>query len=258
MKRSRTVVGRVALAISLTVAAASAQAVPIIFDFTGTVTGSAAPGTTIGQAVFGQIVVETDGLVRNVNTSTPGTWVTYTDLPQDPVDLITSNVSIGGNAYDVGVYSSDQSSFTAFDSSGLPACDGCFVSTDYVVVTDWSMSYWPANPSDPAPPPGQYLGRRLALNWYTPSLDFVDLSNGIEPQDWVSMLTTLLPSGYYRDETWACADLRCTGTGTVQTNFSVNTLSVHTPSVPEPGTLALFGIGLLGGAVVRRSKAKVR
>ena len=255
MARTTAVFSRVALAVGLGVAAASAHAVPIVFDFAGTVTSGV---SAIGEAVAGQIVVETDGLFHNAYTSTPGTWVTYTDLSSNPVDLITSQVSIGGNAYDVGVYSSDHSSLTAFDSSGLPACDGCAVSSDYVTVTDWSMSYWPSNASDPVPPPGEYLGRRLALQWNTPALDFVDVSNGCEPLDLVSMLTTLLPTGYFRDETWACADLRCTGTGIQQTNFRVDSLSVQTPSVPEPGTLALFGIGLLGGAVVRRAAVKGR
>lgn len=255
MTRTESLLGQVALAASLGIAAASAHAVPIVFDFTGTVTSGAA---TIGEAVTGRIVVETDGLARNSRTMTTGTSVTFRDNPTDAVDLVSSDLIIGGNVYDVGGYVGDQGYLTAFDTSGLPSCEGCASSPDYALVEDWSMSYWPLDGSGPTPPPGQYFGRRLALTWWPGPLDFIDMSNGSEPLDLASMLSAFLPTGFYREETYDCADLRCSGTGWSQTNFSIDTLTIQAQSVPEPGTLALFGIGLLGGAVARRSVAKGR
>jgi hypothetical protein len=259
MKRTSAVLGKVALAASLGIAASPAHAVPIVFDFSGTVTGVTGGNSVIGQSVLGRFVVETDGLVARTETYASGTSVSYNDFPADPVDLITSQVTIGDIAYEVGVYGSNQSALSAFDSSGLPPCAGCSIASDAVELHDWSMGYWPLDGSGPAPAPGMYPGLRLILRWDSAALDFIDLSNGFEPLGLLSTLTTLLPSGIFSEETYNCAGRACyPGVGDLRTDFRVDSLTIHTPSIPEPGTLALFAVGLLGGAVARRSTAKAR
>lgn len=267
MTRIKTTLSRAVLAVGLAMAAASAQAVPIIFDFTGTVRETQyydwvnqTGGTDLslaGQAVTGRIVVEVDGLRPHETTTASGTTVGYTDSILNPTELITSQLNIAGVNYDVGAYSGDTGFVFAFDSSGVPPCEGCAVVRDLLAVTDGSREYW--LPDGVVPPPGEYGARDLRINWIDGGTapDFVDLSNGFEPLDMLQMLTGLIPSGSYEDAVWDCAaDETCTVTSSSRTFFQINTMNVHTTSVPEPGTLALFAVGLLGGAVARRSSAK--
>lgn len=268
MTATQSVLSRVVLAVGLGMAAASAQAVPIIFDFTGTVRHtyhndwvnqtSGYDLSLAGQAVTGRIVVQVDGLRPRETTTASGTTVGYTDSILDPTELITSELNIAGVNYDVGAYSGDTGTVFAFDSSGLPPCEGCAVVRDLLAVTDSSREYW--LPDGVVPPPGEYGARDLRINWIDGGTapDFVNLSNGFEPLDIHQMLMGLIPSGSYEEAVWDCAGEECTVTSSSRTFFNINMMSVHTPSVPEPGTLALFAVGLLGGAVARRSKAKAR
>lgn len=271
MKRTDAVLGKAALAVSLGMAAASAQAVPIVFDFTGTVnltqyydTVTQVSGTDLsmaGQVVTGRLVVETDGLDPYTETGSSGTRIGYSDLIMNPIELITSELYIGGVAHDVGLYSGDSGGVSAFEASGLPTCVGCSRDYDRLTITDSSLEYWLRDGvNNPPPPPGEYSSRFLSLGWSDPnqSPDFIDLSNGFEPLDLIQLASVLIPGASYTVNTADCADRRCTVTRSSHTIFNIDSLTVSTSSVPEPGTLALFAVGLLGGAVVRRSAVKGR
>jgi hypothetical protein len=252
-------------------AAASAHAVPMVFDFTGTVSATyhsdyvnQTHGTDVsqaGQIVTGRIVLELDDLASFNEATERGTYISFVDLLNTPSEPITSELSIGGIAHDVGAYSGDGGALVAFDSRGLPACEGCSPERDRLSISDRSMEYWLRDGADaPPPPPGEYSYRSLTLNWNDPdwAVDFIDLSQGFQPLDLIQWVSTLVPGAFYVTSVMDCADRQCTTTSSSETRFIINSLAISTPSVPEPGTLALFGIGLLGGAVARRSAVKRR
>lgn len=270
MKRTYAVLGKAVLAVSLGTAAASAHAVPIVFDFTGTVSytidylngQSTEDRTLTGQSVVGRITLETDGLFTRTGTTLGGAYSAHLDRVGGP-DLITNELSIGGVRYDVDFYPDRYGQVAAFDSSDVEGAPCpyllCRPQPDQINIMDWSSQYLSAAPNS------DYYERGLSLIWSGDTtgdpLGLVDLSVPFDPSTLVSVLGGLLPSlGYYQQATWSCGtDVdRCTNTAYTDTMFSIDALTVHTPSVPEPGTLALFGIGLLGGAVARRSAVKAR
>lgn len=268
MMRTKAVLGRALLAAGLSVAAGAAHAVPIIFDFTGTVSGGtryddfvnqvgSTDLSTDGQVVTGQIVIETDGLLRSSQSQTNGTRISYDDAITDAADLFTSKLFIAGVEYDVGLHSGDNGRLSAFDSSGVPNCIGCTPAADSLSLFDSSSDHWSLAGSPP-PPPGQYYSRRLSLTWQPADgrADFIDSSSGIEALDFVSLIEGLVPTGRYSELTLGCEGLMCTIDRAVDTRFTISSLTAHTPSVPEPGTLALFAAGLLGAGFARRSLMK--
>lgn len=257
MKRTESAFVSAALAAALSVAASSAHAIPITFDFAGIVQGTSirdAAGNSIaddslnGQSVAGQIVIETDALVRRSYVSPYGTIPLLYDEPGDSTEAVTSELAIGGVTYDTGAYTRDNGWITGYEyalSLLLP---------DYFSVVDGSMQW-----DSQLLPPGEYLSRQLTLYWSDLDNPFglIDLTNGLQPFDVLPLLTGLMPTGSYLQETRQYnADGTSSTVTLANTRFLINSIAISTANVPEPGTLALFGVGLLGSVVVRRRKRR--
>lgn len=258
--RTKIATARATMIAALSLGAGAAHAVPIVFEFTGTVTSrtiSSTSGVTAddslnGQAVSGRIVLETDGLLPPRTTPSPrGTFIAHTDSTLDTLDLITTELSIAGVSYDMGLHPTNSGHILAFDSSGLPPCPGCSPVRDILVLQDTSQhQYWDM-------PSSVNHRRDVLLSWSDESnpFGFVDLSNGFDPLVWLPVMSTLLPTGQLLDSTGDCADDICTIVEETSTSFSISSLTVSAANVPEPGTLALFAVGLLGVAMGRRRQA---
>lgn len=254
--RTKIATARATMIAALSLSAGAAHAVPIVFEFTGTVTSSDTSthtgqifhGSRIGQTVSGRITLETQGLVAQTTHQSNGMTIMYFDPSADAADLITSELFIGGERFDLSLYSGNGGHIRAFDSNDVNPCVGCSPSRDAISLRDTSSQpYWDE-------PPGESLTRDVALFWSDSAdpLGLVDLSDGFDPLAWLPLMNTLLPTGSYTETTWDCVPDECSEISSWTTRFSISSITVSAANVPEPGTLALFAVGLLGVAVGRR------
>ena len=265
MKQTKSLVARAALGAGLSIAAASAHAVPIMFDFTGTVTQSFVDAggfpwfdnALAGQLVSGRIVVETEGLEQFSRTDARGLTLGLGDTSRDSVVHVTSQLIIGGVEREVGAYPYVSGQIEAVDSNGMAPCSpGCSPYSDSMRVLSSSSTL---NLS--LPPPASYQNRMLYLEWSDPNnaLGLVDLANGFDPFNLLPVMSNLLPIGRFYDSTYTygCTTM-CGGIPLQQEGvfFSIDSLTVSAANVPEPETLALFAIGLVGTGLARRTRRR--
>jgi hypothetical protein len=262
---------RTAVAAVVSFAAHSAHAIPITFTFSGTVqstetivfnNGSGSPTydySQAGQAFSAWITIDTDGLVRSQGTDGQGiVSLQLNDLASDPAEWTTSGLTIAGIDYDVQRYARDYGQIAVTDFPG-PVCtpsvpEICYDRPDYVNISDRSADYSVSNAPD-----GQFDDVRLNFslrNLLDPN-GVIDLTQLFEATDLLTLpLTTA--SATYAIVTRDCLNGGCVSALATSTLFQVDTWSITTPtsannpSVPEPATLALFAVGLLGTAAARR------
>jgi hypothetical protein len=265
VRKDFSVLARATLATALAIAATTAHAIPLVFNFTGSVSsrvtldtgGNASYDHSLdGQAMSGWITLETDGLVTSSTTNERFDRLTFADSIGDSVEWVTSGLTIGGVAYDVGGYQHDYGQLAYLDSNGPTSCGPNCTSTtpDQWMVLDESRQL--PNPA----PNTRYNTRALSLSVYDAlnQFGFIDLSQGF---DALSVLT--LPSAYatglYQENTWFCGSSDSCNVQRTSTWLQINSLSISAPpSVPEPGTLALLAMGIFGTALTRRSKKSRR
>jgi PEP-CTERM motif len=246
---------RGAAAAAFTIGFASlAQAVPIYFDFTGTVSSSSVlgPEGAVGQTVSGGFTLESDRLVLGGGAPTQRTWLDFqpTGLaePLAHLDIGGRNVAFPlntGQSFALVNYSDNcttagcvpfgTDNFSIFVSSALPAYAPDFTGTL------WSSSFYFASTAITRPPGGP-----------AQPFDYFDIAD-IELN---SMLTLPLHDvvAFLGEETLDCVAGSCTSIEQRSYSFSIDTVSRGTGvrSVPEPGTLGLLGAGLLAAFVTRR------
>ena len=264
MKRAQRLLVHTAVAASLALGAASAQAIPLTFAFTASVRetiifnefGQATYDPSHnGEAVTGAIVVETDGLLSETFTSNFGTSLIFRQATNS--GLFSSALTIGGTAVDVGAYDRDTGSLQIIDSNGPQPCgDGCSSLTPDQVGVGFRSSNFPLIFDQPLN--GVFLSRSLSLGWSDPDnqLGLIDLSRPFGPLD---ILNVPIAQAFalFTQQVENCRDDFCSFGGQTVTNFTIDSLSVTAAAVPvpEPGTLSLFLLGLLATAGNRSRRA---
>jgi hypothetical protein len=254
-----------------------AVAVPLRFDFSGTVRetnvfnfGINTPDHTNDGASFtASILIETSGLTKSTSVSSVGTQVQYLDAPAAP-EWVMSSVMIAGVSYDVGIYGFDRGGISFLDSAGpqpvgctFPNCSGS--APDQFSVFDSSTESLFGLVPSPFPGDGVYRTRSLSLNSSDPdfspfnpalSMDYFDLTATDSPLSAVTLPLGFL-GGHYSESHLTCTSgptRRCVGDYNRVTVFSITQITRSIVSVPEPASAALFAFGMLGLAIRRRRK----
>ncbi len=248
-------------AIALAGFSGNASAVPIYFDFTGTMTGNSAtstgPGGTIpategyslGGAISGGFTFETDRLFDSGLFGTQHSWVDW-----QPVNLAEplAAVNFGGRDVAIPLYSGLNYADISFGGGCTP--DGCppnlaegfnlFASSMDAPFIDSSIDGTYHTTSMMLISSGDI---RLPDYPFFQTFDYFDETT-VDPYSIVSLplYDTL---GLFIEQTTTCTSGNCTY-DSQQFSFSLDTVTrgigARAVGVPEPGTLALFAAGLLG------------
>ena len=271
---------KVSAAVSLAFAACgfmnSSHAVPISFEFTGFVnqayrfnnTGMATIDTPmIGLAVQGLFLIETEGLVRATSSNAGAEVLSFSDA-SDGIDLISSALAIGGVSYEPGGYSYDVGTIQYSDSKGPVSCGpGCSSTIpDQFLIRDVSSQVPTANDlpfplAQPFPPAGTYYSRQFTFN--SSELDplnpqgsgnYIDLTQDLGPLDIANIPLAFIGSSYSEFE-FVCTNV-CRQNSWLTMAFTVTGLTRTVQSVPEPASVALLGVGLLGVIVGRKRRRR--
>lgn len=255
------------LAVALVATAAPASAIPVQFDFAGVVrsvidydfaTGEQINGQgPVGSAFSAQFLFDTDLFGPPVPEEAE-----FSDRLTFAAQLpgaVSANLVIGGVSVDIFEHDSDSASLNFNDSWGVSPCgEGCSA----VQPDQWGLTFQSETVTD--------IGRtalrsgfftfaaevdftrpELAMNW-------LDFSEGIDPADIATLpiLTRDPVSLYILDYNYVCAE-RCTRTGVHMTLLEMSSVARTVASVPEPGTLGLFALGLAGMTfATRRRRAR--
>ena len=98
----------------------------------------------------------------------------------------------------------------------------------------------------------------FGLNWWGP-LEFTDIASDFGESLWLeSYWTTLVDSDMFFSELMGQTEIPVTGLIQSETSFEVETLETLsiTMSIPEPSTIILFAVGILGVVGIRYRQRK--
>lgn len=253
------------LAAAVIVSTAPANAIPVTFDFAGTVaqvviTDFAAGMPTIdlstaGQSFNAQFTIDTDLFGPGVPAATDiGDRLGFSSLLPGAV---TASLFINGESIDVAPYDSNRANASFLDSNGVVSCGaGCSrLAPDQFSAGVTSENLTPVGPvvsrnlsfSFVAPFAG-FDNPETATSWFDLSPDFDLTQIGSLP-----LLDTLSATVFLTDFAFDCTDLRCQQTGSRRTVLGVTSVS-RVASVPEPATLGLLACGIAAAMITRRRK----
>ncbi|HEY6125422.1 MAG TPA: PEP-CTERM sorting domain-containing protein [Steroidobacteraceae bacterium] len=254
------------LTVAAIVCAGPASAIPVTFDFSGTVaqviTTDFAGGlptfdlSTAGQAFNAQFLIDTDLFSPlAAPPTTIGDRLAYnSELP----GAVTSSLVVNGESIDLAPYARNRATASFIDSYGIVSCgENCSrLGPDQFNVNTVSEDPTPLGPAASRTLSFSFVAGyqsfdnpESALTWFDFSPDF-DLTRIGSLPLLDSLLTTVTLTDFLSD----CTDLRCQATATRRTMFQVTSTTRTVASVPEPGTLGLLAMGLAGAWFMRRRR----
>jgi hypothetical protein len=242
MNRQTSRIAAITLALALS---GAAQAVPILFEFSGVAETSEADWN--GELATGRFLIETDNFSV---LPTPPPTVTWTDvLPFDArPDAIGASFSIGDDFISLN---DAVETYGGIHFTG--SCGACFPGWSEVWAISGNTQSFPLG----GQPGSEYTMSSLTFNSRGPiETDFIP-DSGLTPIDILALPLGEVTGAYTSWLTTCAAESgECLTTNYVSVRFQVTSLTrtlVSTP-VPEPGTLGLLGAALLGVVVRRRSR----
>jgi hypothetical protein len=256
------------IAILSSTACTQAFAVPIVFEFTGSITGRYtqvvsgelfSDETQNGVAYSASLTIDSDLLQSKPVYNDYGYKKVqeYVD-PEFSTPAVVGSLTLGSEVIDLRPYSGNAGNVAFGDSLGAiggcnPQCDGL---GDSLAINANSRAPDPTSVAAGLTGSSRVLSFGAYEDWdlFDPTKNGNLFSlDGLSVDQLVSMS---LPNAYlsYSDVYWSCGGTSCVQAPSTTTTFSIDTMTRRVASVPEPGTLALFALGLFGVAGVRRRR----
>jgi hypothetical protein len=250
-----------ALVAALSLGCASlAQAVPLYFDFTGTITSTSTPaieGAAVGTAISGGFNLETNRFERSPYPQLP--IIQFLDW--QPVNLGEPLAFVNFAGRELTVPSYNYSNYTSIEFyDNCPSAGPCIPGTSEGFSIFSSTSDGDQEADFTGTLHSSYIqiyATRFARFPGDSGIVALDYFDGavVDPFAVVSLPLYIL-SGFVGEDTQTCVLGECTYEGR-QSSFSLDTVTrgAGSRSVPELGTLGLLGFGLAGMFAARRRKA---
>ncbi len=243
---------------------APAQAIPITFDLAGTLRQTAIIDSVAGTQTFD---------LSRAGTAFSAQFVLETDLFLPPIvseselnhrlsfrsstpEAVLRSFTLGGVDLPLSPYAWNQDFISVGDSKGTVCTEaGCRYAPD-----QWNLSML----SEEIGSQGASARRTISMGLVEDSMpgaseggQWFDFDDGFDIGTIAALPLDVImpPSLSMSDYRFSCAE-RCTPIGQSWTVFEVTSFTRSVGNVPEPGTLALLGVGLALGAALRRRREK--